>query len=254
MSNQESLRIAAEQFERDGYTVIRNFYSADEAAELEQQVEQYIAKTLPALESRSAFYEDDDDPQTLFRLEHMQKYDPTFAAMLEDDTLRDVAANLLQDDAAPRDLQLFGKAPIVGHETPPHQDGFYFKLDPNEALTLWLPLDPTDEANGCIRYVRGSHRRGMRPHGVSKIFGFSQGVRDFSRNDIDLEDAIVAAPGDLIAHHSMTIHRADANGSPRRRWALGFVYYAARAQPDIEALADQERQVKDQWGSLGRKR
>ena len=30
-----------------------------------------------------------------------------------------------------------------------------------DVLTIWLALDPVDEQNGCLRYVAGSHRRGI---------------------------------------------------------------------------------------------
>jgi phytanoyl-CoA hydroxylase len=34
-------------------------------------------------------------------------------------------------------------------------------LDPCEALTMWLVLEKVDEENGCVRYVRGSHKHGI---------------------------------------------------------------------------------------------
>ena len=46
-------------------------------------------------------------------------------------------------------------------------------LEPNEALTFWIPMDVVDESNGCIRYVRGSHKRGMRPHGKTATLGLA---------------------------------------------------------------------------------
>jgi phytanoyl-CoA hydroxylase len=50
-------------------------------------------------------------------------------------------------------------------------------------------------------------------------------------------------PGDLLAHHSLTIHRADKNNSDNRtRKALGFIYYAEKAKENNEAkLAYQQK-------------
>jgi phytanoyl-CoA hydroxylase len=40
----------------------------------------------------------------------------------------------------------------------------------------------------------------------------------------------------LLAHHALTIHRADANVSPTRtRRALGFIYYGESAREDFAA-------------------
>jgi len=30
---------------------------------------------------------------------------------------------------------------------------------------MWMALEPVDEGNGCVRYVQGSHLKGMRPRG-----------------------------------------------------------------------------------------
>jgi phytanoyl-CoA hydroxylase len=97
-----------------------------------------------------------------------------------------------------------------------------------------------DEGNGCVRYVRGSHAAGLRPHGPSGVLGFSRALTDWgsSRRDAEDEVAMPAAPGDALAHHALTVHRADANASPTRsRRALGFIYYAADAVEDVEAKA-----------------
>ena len=138
-----------------------------------------------------------------------------------------------------KNMQYFNKPPGVGKATPAHQDGFYFMLQPCEALTLWLALDEVDEANGCVRYVRGSHTRGMREHGRTQTLGFSQGILDYPcKTDLAWETPVFATPGDVLAHQALTIHRAGANSSPNRsRRALGFIYYSERARQDEVAHA-----------------
>jgi len=117
---------------------------------------------------------------------------------------------------------------------------------------MWMVLDRTDEGNGFIRYVPGSHRRDMRPHGRSAVSGFSQGVTDFNQTDRVSEAVIVAEPGDLIVHHCLTIHRADPNLSERRRWALGLVYFAQRAQPDEKAKRRYAEKLRDEMTKAGK--
>ena len=147
---------------------------------------------------------------------------------------------------------MFGKAPKIGSETPAHQDGFYFTLEPNEALTIWLPLDCADEENGCIRYVPASHKRGVLPHGRGESFGFSMGLLNYTNEDRAAEVAINVVPGDLIVHHSLTIHRADPNPSYRRRWAMGLVYYAKRAKINQAARDARDRAVQADWKETNR--
>lgn len=49
--------------------------------------------------------------------------------------------------------------------------------------------------------------------------------------------------GDVLAHHCLTIHRADANESPRSRVALGLVYYRADVVEDTAGIEAHARQL-----------
>ena len=89
----------------------------------------------------------------------------------------------------------------------------------------------------------------MRPHGKSKVFGFSQGVTDYGDEDFATEVPIVAEPGDLIVHHSMTIHRADPNRSDRRRWALGLVFFGQSAKRDEAAAQRYSENLHREWAA-----
>lgn len=240
------------EFDRDGYVVKRDFMGGDEAAEISKQIDRFIAEVLPTCGEALAFYEVKDQPETIMRLQKMQDYDEFFKQLLSSDRFVDIASQLLGDDVVPRNLQWFNKPARVGGATPPHQDGFYFMLEPNEAVTLWLALDLVDEANGCVRYVSGSNRTGMRPHQRSDVIGFSQGITDYGDSDREKETPILAAPGDLFAHHCMTIHRADANTSGRPRAALGFVYDAVRAKYDSQKAAAYQKQQYQQWEKEGK--
>ena len=239
-------------FDRDGYVVMGNFMGGDEATEISKQIDRFIAEVLPTRSETLAFYEVNDQPETIMRLQNMQDYDEFFRQLLDSDRFVGLASQLLGDDVVARNLQWFNKPPRVGSVTPPHQDGFYFMLEPNEAVTLWLALDSVDEENGCVRYVSGSNREGMRPHQRSNVTGFSQGITDYGDSDRESETPILAAPGDLFAHHCMTIHRADANTSERPRAALGFVYNAARAVYDSEKAAAYQKELYQQWENEGR--
>lgn len=249
-----TLDTVAADFANNGYAVIRGFLPQAEIDQLRQRIETYVRDRLPALPESAAFYEDRNNPATLFRLDAMCRHDPSYKQLINDPRFVSLASKLLHDDVESQEVQMFGKAPRIGKETPPHQDGFYFQLVPNEALTIWLPLDRTDRGNGCIRYVVGSHKHGIRPHNRSNILGFSQGLVGFNDDDRRLEVAIEADPGDLIVHHSVTVHRADPNPSDRRRWAVGLVYYAKRAKLDKAGHEAYMKQVQEQWAAMGMKR
>lgn len=243
-----------QHFEQDGYVAIRSFLGVAELTELIKHVDRFIREVIPALPPEHVFYEDKADCSTLKQIQHMGQHDPWFHDLWTSGRFRELAELLLGGTVVPKNLQYFNKPPGVGQPTPPHQDGFYFMLDPSEAVTMWLALDEVDEENGCVRYVRGSHKQGLRDHARTQTLGFSQGLVNYpTESDLAGEVPITAQPGDLLAHHALTIHRADGNQSQSRsRRALGFIYYSERAREDAEAHAAYQRQLAADMNSAGR--
>ena len=220
----------SQQFQSDGFVVLPGFLAASEVEVVLRNLQRFIDDRVPSMPREHVFYEDVRRPDTLKQLQSLFTYDDYFAGLFFNSRFERLAMELLQDEVVGKNMQYFNKPPQVGQPTPPHQDGYYFMLDPCEALTMWLALDVVDEENGCIRYVHGSHRRGMRPHSRTQTLGFSQGISNYPQpDDIANDVAIRARPGDLVVHHAMTIHRADGNrSSERSRRAIGFIYYAKR--------------------------
>jgi len=235
-------------FDRDGFVVIRAFVRGAELDDLQREIARYIAR-IPRLPRTDVMYEDRERPESLKQLAHMKQNDAFFASLIERPNWISVAELLLADKAIPQEVEWFNKVPGRNAATPPHQDGYYFMLEPNEAVTMWLALDPVDESNGCWRYVPQSHRCGTRPHGRTQVLGFSQGITDYSPKDRQAEQPIHAEPGDLLVHHAITIHRADRNESERQRRSLGLIYYAARTRQDVQKLAAYQRSLNEELQS-----
>ena len=204
-------------FAKDGFALIRGFFSGQELSDLIDNVDRYIRAVVPRMPSEQVFLEDKNDVATLKQIQRMGEYDPWFAEMFTRGRVRELAELVLGGSVVPKNMQYFNKAPGVGKPTPAHQDGYYFMLDPCAAVTIWIALDDVDEENGCVRYLPGSHRRGMRPHARTETLGFSQGIVGYpAREDQLQERAIPANAGDLLVHDALTIHRADGNRSASR--------------------------------------
>ena len=239
-------------FNAQGYVVLEGFMDGREADEVAAAIDRYIADVLPTLSESAAFYEVKDQPETIMRLQNLGDHDEYFRELYLSDRFVGLAELLLDDGVVAKNMQWFNKPPRVADQTPPHQDGFYFMLEPNEALTMWLALDSVDEENGCIRYLPTSRRGEMRPHQRTEVLGFSQGIVDYGDADTEAEVAIHANPGDLIVHHCMIVHRADANLSDRNRAALGLVYFARRARADQDRAEAYRKELWTQWEKEGR--
>ncbi|MBY5956500.1 phytanoyl-CoA dioxygenase family protein [Membranicola marinus] len=234
------------QFEEQGFLFLSDFFDNRELKRIKEKVQNYILNIAPGLPSDKVFYEDADDLNSIKQLFHLSDYDVFFKDLLRGSKLEDLARVFFGEDTGQGFVEYFNKPPGIGQPTPPHQDCYYFMLSPPKALTFWIPLEDVDEENGCLRYVRGSHKLGMRPHGRTKTLGFSQGITDFgTKDDIANEVSMPTKQGDVLVHDGMTIHRADRNKShTRSRSVLGIVYFAESAIEDLEAKKAYEEKLK----------
>ena len=242
-----------EHLEQDGFVAVPRFCDVDELQTIESELNRFIAGLVPVLPPEYIFYEDKGDPSTLKQIQRMHEHDDFFCDFFEGKP-QQLAEELLGEVVVGKNLQYFNKPPAFGEATPPHQDGFYFMLKPCRALTMWMALDMVDEENGCMRYVRNSHTRGMRAHGRTETLGFSQGITDFGQSaDTRDEVACPVQPGDLLAHHALTIHRADVNASANRnRRALGFIFYGKCAEENVVAHKAYQQQLTREMTAKGK--
>ena len=242
-------------WDTNGYVVVKNFMNLEDVSNLRKEIERYISDVVPNVPENEVMYEDNQKTETLKRLGHMSWYDDYFSKLINTDRFVNLAETLLGGPVNPQYCQLFNKPAKVGVQTPPHQDAYYIPLEPNEALTMWLALNDVDEENGCLRYVSGAHKKGIRPHQASNVYGFSLGITDFGKTDLENEVSCPAAIGDVVIHHWSMVHRADPNPSNRERWGLGSVFYRSDAKTDEER---QEARTKDldetykKWKAEGR--
>lgn len=225
-----------QHFDEQGFAVFHALLDAQKLTEVRARLEHYKTRIAPTLETGRVMYEQSQETREIKQLADMEKVDPFFADMLHSSYYKDKMAALLGDEAIGQSVEYFNKPPGIGTPTPPHQDGYYFCLTPNEAVTVWIALDDCDEENGCLCYLRGSNRNGLIDHQASGIVGFSQGLQQTHFPQQDIAKMIVRA-GDALAHHALTIHFAGPNRSPRHRRSLGMVYHAARAKKDPHAFA-----------------
>ncbi len=114
-----------------------------------------------------------------------------------------------------------------------HQDITYWGLEPPEAHTAWIAVDDSDEENGCMEVIPGSHRDGIATHGTSastdNLLSIHQEIPD------DLVDSSKAVPIELSAgqasiHNGQLFHASRPNQSDRRRCGLTVRFIPPAAQ------------------------
>lgn len=238
-------------YARDGFVIVRQLLAPGDFARLNRELDRYIREVVPTLPDKHAFYDDKSRPETLKQLQHMD-VDPFFREYKGHPTWSALARALVGEDVESMGPEWFNKPPETSKLTPPHQDNYYFCLKPPHVITIWMALDDVDDGNGCLRYVRGSHLEPIRPHSRSSVLGFSQGITDYGPADEAREELIHLAPGDVVAHHGNTIHRADANASAtRHRRAFAMVLKGVSCRRDEDAFSRYQAALKQQHEQLG---
>ena len=244
------LEAARSQFDSDGFVVVREFLSGEAFTEVCENLDRYIRDVVPGLPAEHAFYEDRNRPETLKQMQHMG-LDPFFESYRKNRTWLDLAEAILGEPVESSEPEWFNKPPGTEHATPPHQDNYYFNLVPPNVLTIWMAVDPVEEVNGCLRYVRGSHLNGVVPHERSNVLGFSQHIPNHAVSP-DSEVMVTLAPGDAVVHHGNTIHRAEANrSSDRHRRAFAMVMRGVSCELDEEGFARYHATAAQQVKDLG---
>lgn len=237
-----------------GYVSIPSFLTDEQVADLNANLKRFKREVMPSMPAEQIYYEDKDAPSTLKQIQHLYEYDNYFKQMMFGSRFEFLAEILLNEKVIGKNMQYFNKPPQIGKPTPPHQDGYYFHIKPNSAITMWLALEDVDESTGCVRYVNGSHHYGLRAHGKTGTLGFSQGILDFPvPNDLKHEVAFPCKAGHLIAHHALTIHWADGNThESRNRQAMGFIYYGESARVDERAAAVYQARLDAELATSGK--
>ncbi len=224
-------------FDERGYIACNSFLDDEEVAEVQRHTARFLEEVAPGLPEDIVYYEKKDDLSSIKQVQKLYDYDEFFLQLANSKKVVGLAETLLGGKVELQNMQYFNKVPGLGKATPAHQDGYYFMIRPQEAVTMWLSLGNADAANGAVCYIPGSHKKGIRDHGQTSTLGFSQGITDWSEEDDSAEKQMEASAGDLLVHHSLMIHRANNNSSERDRKSLGFIFYRDDVEIDEDAHA-----------------
>lgn len=141
---------------------------------------------------------------------------------------------------------LYRLAPPLAPGVDRHQDSTTLYTEPPSCLGVWLSLEDANEANGCLRVRRGSHREPIRERLVrrngTRSAGDGVGVRLTFKRLAEASTAPDAAftpletrSGDLVLMHGSLEHFSKAGLDPNRSresLQIHVVEGGARWSPD----------------------
>jgi ectoine hydroxylase-related dioxygenase (phytanoyl-CoA dioxygenase family) len=113
-----------------------------------------------------------------------------------------------------------------GGPTPWHQDQYYWPLDTDRTITLWMPLVDITDGMGMLTFASGSHRGGL-----VEDFAISDASEAFFADYVARHGFPVTRPatmqaGDATFHLGTTLHAAPGNHSATTRAVMTIIYFA----------------------------
>ena len=138
-----------------------------------------------------------------------------------------LASEELANGGAPVELHhstMHVKPQETGHPFPMHQDNAFYRHTDNRFVDVLVHLDDTNDQNGEIRFLPGSHKNGFIEH-ITQWEGKGC-TPHLDWNEYRLEDtvAVPAKAGDVVCFNIFTVHGSHINQTDemRRMVRVGF--------------------------------
>lgn len=205
-----------DQFNRDGFFVLRDAFTADEIAEVRAAIDPFEEAHAAYARERGGRVRLTDADAITFTL-HLVKKSAVLKAFSAHPSIQGICHDLIGPDVRLYWDQAVYKKTEKVQEFPWHQDNGYSFVVPQQYLTLWTPLVDVDVANGCPWIAPGLHHMGTLEHWPTEI----------GLVCLEQADGAVPAPariGDVVVFSSLAPHRTGPNTSEAVRKAYILQY------------------------------
>jgi ectoine hydroxylase-related dioxygenase (phytanoyl-CoA dioxygenase family) len=213
----------------NGYVVIPGLFDQDEVARYREHfmaLRRHGAHPgdLAGVDTKS------NDPLKRYpRMIQMHRWDDVSLQWLLDPRLNACLTGLLGREPYAVQTMLYFKPPSARGQAL-HQDNFYLRAQPGTCLAAWMALDRSDEANGCMQVVPGSH--------TWPILCTEKADTSMSFTDVTVPlpkgqeiKAVCMEPGDVLFFNGGLVHGSYPNTTTDRfRRALIGHYIEGRAE------------------------
>ena len=148
--------------------------------------------------------------------------------------IHDLVEGLLGTDFFIWASSFFVKEPHTTEIVGWHQDAFYWPMEPQNTVTVWLAFTDVDVENGAMKIVPGSHKKGLITHRRSKETG-SVLTLELELESAERDEAVSLElkAGEVSIHDDRAVHGSPANLSDRRRVGLTIRYSGTNVKNDL---------------------
>jgi ectoine hydroxylase-related dioxygenase (phytanoyl-CoA dioxygenase family) len=238
-----------DRFNTGGFVVLRGVFTSDEIAAVRGEIDPFEAAHAAAAQAQGGRMRLTDAAAITFTL-HLVRKSQALKAFAGHPAIGEICHDLIGPDVRLYWDQAVYKKTEKVQEFPWHQDNGYSFVEPQQYLTLWIPLVDVDEENGCPWIAPGLHRMGTLEHWATGI-----GLVCLER-----PEGAVAAParvGDVVVFSSLAPHRTGPNlrpGTVRKAYILQYAPDGAVVRmPDGQRIPQDDPARQFRIGAGGRR-
>ena len=140
----------------------------------------------------------------------------------------------------------FAKPAYNGFETPWHQDGQYWPISPLATCTVWLAIDDANEENGCLRFIKGSHKdKKLKQHSRNNKTNLTL-HQELSKEELDESKkvSLILKRGQISLHDVYMVHGSKENKSPKSRRAMTMRFMPLTSKFNHDFVFDSDPKFK----------
>lgn len=228
-------------FAARGHAVVRGLASPEEAAGYRPVIE---AAALDTAWDKRPLEKRDTYGKAFLQSFNLWQLDPVIARFVLSPRFAAVAAALL---GVPR-VRLYHDQALCkepgGGRTPWHQDQYYWPLDTDRTITMWMPLVDVSAEVGSMIFADGSHELGdLRGQAISDESD-AEFASLIAEHGFTTHTYGAMRAGDATFHAGWTVHSAGPNPSDQLRTVMTVIYMAdgARVIEDCSPAQELDRQ------------
>ena len=237
-----------DRFRHDGHVLIKSVLSPDEVSAYREAINDaaYQYNT-----EKRKLTERDTDGRAFLQIMNLWEVDERVRKFTLAKRFAKIAADLL----GVKNVRLYHDQALYkepgGGFTPWHQDQYYWPLDTNNTVTMWMPLIDITEEMGMLTFASTSQNLGFV--GNMAISDESEAVieRIIKDKEYPVSRVKSMSAGDASWHSGWTLHSAPGNLSKTVTREIMTIIYFADGAGITEPINEHQEKDRQRWLGSG---
>ena len=236
-----------EQYNNDGWIIIKNFFSKKEVKNAKIKIENFLKKNYKNYKGRDINFVGNEKKYSRINTFHKLHDSKWVKNLARQNKIKKTVQSLLNTKTLQlRASELFAKPKNFGLKVPIHQDNYYWNVIGGKALTIWIALSPSSKKNGGIFYFNESHKKGIFPHKPSYAKGSSQTIKNLRSLKKFKKVFPKLEVGDALIHSCLVVHGSHKNKSNTSRKGLTFQFKSKKSKYNLSLIKQYEKKLQEQ--------